>query len=625
MSIRQVQIIDALKNLVLNQRGLDFQRLATSLAKKRFPDLVASDPAGDLGSDAYLLGFLTVDGKKIAVAASLTAEYKKIRSDCDTILKKQGHIDQLLFYTPIPRKRTLTKLWGDKLKAEFGVGLDVVTQNEIVEVLREPENSWICNEYLDLHFSEGASLAELRSNLVLAATNSLAGWIREHGRHLRIEALVEPNLEELGEEAQSNERLSVADLQHLVDTRRDCLVLGGPGAGKTTLLIQLAQALLTAADGPIPILVSAANWANSGKTLTEFVVSQTAFQAVGLTVEKMAQLSQAGHISYLINGWNEISQARIGWVTDQFREEQRAYPPPSFVVVTRQNGNRPTLIEETVVQVLGFTDQSRAELLRKRVGQEAAVKLVDKLEGDHFLDELTKTPLFLSATLAYYERHGDFPETTFAALGGLVETAEQYEPHKSALNQPPIRGHHRRYLTEMASKATDTGEVLLSRASARAHLLDTARRLAAESQLASLPEPEEVATALTDHHLLVEISSTDRPLRFSHQQIQEWFAALYLWNQFFQTDDPWNDTERAALNAIVNKRDWEQALLLLVEHLASKSGSKPKLLELALLTLPLDLIFACELLNRADIADEPAAEPNTADRNAMLWVHRLGN
>ena len=260
----------------------------------------------------------------MALAASITAEYGKIKKDCGTIRDKQGAVDYVLFYTPLPKKRQTIKAWDEKLKSELGVALEVIEQTEIVQILRQPASSSICSEYLDLDFSDDPTLDQLRFKLLDASRNSLAGWIREHGRHVAIEALVEPRLEQQAEESQSEEPISLDDLKKLVIARQDCLLLGGPGVGKTTLLFQLADALLKDADSPIPILVNAASWANFGKPLLEFIVGQLVIQASGLKGSDLARLSQAGSVVFLINGWNEISQPRIEWITDRLREEMRA-------------------------------------------------------------------------------------------------------------------------------------------------------------------------------------------------------------------------------------------------------------------------------------------------------------
>src|SRR6266849_1175756 len=169
MSKRQVRIIDALKNLVVNRRGTDFQHLATQLAKRRFPELVASEPTADLGSDAHLLGFLTINGEHVAVAASLTATYAKIKKDCATIAEKQGGVDRVLFYTPVAKTRKTIKTWSEKLNSEVGVELEVIEQTDIVETLRQPDATSLCREYLDLDFREDPSLDELRKKLLRAS------------------------------------------------------------------------------------------------------------------------------------------------------------------------------------------------------------------------------------------------------------------------------------------------------------------------------------------------------------------------------------------------------------------------------------------------------------------------
>lgn len=609
MSVRQVRIIDALKNLIANRRGTEFQHLATQLAKIRYPDLVASEPTADLGSDAYLLGFTKVDGNRVAVAASLTAKYGKIRDDCRAIRDKQGDVDYVLFYTPVAKTRKSIQSWSERLKADMGIALEVIERTEIVEVLRQPAASWLCDEYLELEISDEPDLHELRKKLLNSSRNALAGWVSVHGRHLALEALAEPRLERRTEDSRSGEPISLADLKNLVVARQDGVLLGAPGAGKTVLLFQLADALLNEHDGPVPVLVSAASWAASGRPLMEFVAGHPTMQADGLTASDLARLSRAGSAVFLVNGWNEISQTHLEAIAVQLREERKAHPPPGLVVVSRSDGTRPHLTDEIAIDVLDLTNEARAEFIKKRLGGDTAAKLIQELDSVAFLDDLTKTPLFLSAALAYHERHGAFPKTAYSALEGLVETAEEQEPHKFALQQLPIRGHHRLYMAELAYRATAAGEVVLPRTSTLGYLVDAARQLSDARQIVDIPEPDDLAKALAAHHLLIELAVPESALRFSHQQVQEWFAALYLRSHFFQQAGAWKRADFDVLKAIANERDWEYPLLLLVEHLADVGGIEDKILEFARLTLAVDLVFACSILNLAGRSEIAASDP----------------
>jgi hypothetical protein len=67
----------ALGELIVNQRGIDFQRIGVRLARERCPAVVASDVSKDGGEDAYLLATLS-DGKMLSVATSITATLNKV-------------------------------------------------------------------------------------------------------------------------------------------------------------------------------------------------------------------------------------------------------------------------------------------------------------------------------------------------------------------------------------------------------------------------------------------------------------------------------------------------------------------------------------------------------------------
>ena len=97
--ITRSELERALDELISNQRGVDFQRIAIPLARERCPALVASEISKDGGEDAYLIATLP-DGKILSVASSLTATPRKIRDDLQKIRRRKPQLNTLWFYTP---------------------------------------------------------------------------------------------------------------------------------------------------------------------------------------------------------------------------------------------------------------------------------------------------------------------------------------------------------------------------------------------------------------------------------------------------------------------------------------------------------------------------------------------
>jgi hypothetical protein len=100
MAALRSDIERALDDLISNEDGMKFQGLAVVLAKKRWPDLVASERKKDLGADAIAKAPFAVDGVGKVLACSTTATLKKIRDDAKEIKEHFKDISQLVFATP---------------------------------------------------------------------------------------------------------------------------------------------------------------------------------------------------------------------------------------------------------------------------------------------------------------------------------------------------------------------------------------------------------------------------------------------------------------------------------------------------------------------------------------------
>lgn len=78
MVVATTDIEKAFGEMAANQEWLPFQRLATRLARQRWPELVATEPQKDLGADARASGSLAANGDGKVLACSLTPDLSKI-------------------------------------------------------------------------------------------------------------------------------------------------------------------------------------------------------------------------------------------------------------------------------------------------------------------------------------------------------------------------------------------------------------------------------------------------------------------------------------------------------------------------------------------------------------------
>ena len=76
---------------------MKFQCLAVILAKRHWPDLLASERKSDLGADAIAKPAFAAEGEGKVLACSTTATIEKIRNDAKRIKDNFAAISKLIF------------------------------------------------------------------------------------------------------------------------------------------------------------------------------------------------------------------------------------------------------------------------------------------------------------------------------------------------------------------------------------------------------------------------------------------------------------------------------------------------------------------------------------------------
>ena len=147
MKERRLQIRAALESLKANERAKEFQSLAAHLAKRRWPELVVTEPKADGGEDAtsFQPG---PDGKRRRLACSLTGTWAKLSADAQRQRERGLKTDVLVFVTTESVSNLTVDKWAKDFQREFGHDLEVLGQAELINELERPENDWLCVEYL---------------------------------------------------------------------------------------------------------------------------------------------------------------------------------------------------------------------------------------------------------------------------------------------------------------------------------------------------------------------------------------------------------------------------------------------------------------------------------------------
>jgi hypothetical protein len=593
------EIERALDELIPYEEGMRFQVLAVVLAKQKWPDLIACERKKDLGLDAYTSASLAPDRVGKVLACSISTTIEKVESDARKIQENYPDAKVLIFATPVKITNQTAQGWIDKLREKFGFELVLVTREDIVTSLMNPINVPLCRTHLGMAVAIPAAESEALQKVTEANREVAAAWFshpRLSGKPLV--ALQAIRLNQAGDE--TGDVFSLDGLKSsLAEGRR--LVLEAPaGRGKTTTLVQIAQQHIK--SGQLALLVDLPEWVRSQQGILEFVARMPQFLARDVSAGTLAKLLRVEHFSFLLNGWNEVSEAQSEGAVLALRQLERNYPAAGIIVTTRTHHIAPPLPGASRLRLLPLNRAQRMEYLRSALGARAE-ELRLQLEGSRVLDGLTRTPLVLSEVTTLFEAGVPIPNTRAGVLGAVTQLMEQASERRDRLQRPPLTGRAQAYLAELALHMTGLGEVRVLDEEARALCRAASVRLQAANQIEKPPEPADILNSLCAHHVLERLDYPSAAYRFEHQQFQEFYAAGAIFREL-QTAVTESDpaTIRAFAGMFVNHPTWEQPLCMVAEKIEAQ-GSDPALLAEAMkagrglveMALPLDPIFAADL------------------------------
>jgi len=293
----------ALNEMISDETGMKFQGLAVVRGQKKWPQLIACERKSDGGLDAHADGALQPDGKGIGLASSIDASLKKVSKDAEGVKKHYSDVQVLIFSTPVKVSKHTQALWAKEILDKFGLKLVLVPREEFISWLRAPEQSDVCRYQLGIAPPMAQELKPALKRAQEAAKEIAENWdqiYRKAGRPLINLSAVK--LDDKGNPIEAVTTASLGDA--LVEGQR--IILEAPaGSGKTTTLVQFAQRVLSA--GGLPLLVDLPEWVSSGRNILSFVAEYPPFKERGLDAGLLWKLRGEQPLTFLLNGWNEVS------------------------------------------------------------------------------------------------------------------------------------------------------------------------------------------------------------------------------------------------------------------------------------------------------------------------------
>ncbi len=630
--ITKTAILEALKELTNYEEGFRFQALGVILAKKKCLELKASEPKSDLGLDAYAPGELFENGLGRGAACSNSATLTKIRDDIKAAQKHFGDLKVLFFATPRPVSEKKAKGWREKVKKDYGITLIVISREEAVSELLRPENASLCASILRIPSPLEASLEQAADDC-RAAIAQVNAWWRPR---ITGSPLIDLSADQLGARGNLTDSiLELKDLQEMLVQSRRVALEAPAGRGKTTTLTQIAERCTAA--GNLAFIVDLPSWTQTGQDILEFIAGMRPFKVRSIDAAKLAELYEAQHFIFLLNGWNEVAESDSHRAQLALGALERQYPEAGILVSTRTHRVKPPLPGTSVRASLRvLNSKQRADYVAARLGIKAK-PVLRRIHSESVLDDLTLTPLFLAEVVSIAAAGKEIPGTKMGVLREVVHLPEGDPTHRGALASAPLLGQADNYLMALASAMTSNGQTQALEPEAKQVMNQKLQQMREMGETDGAATALQILNALSDHHVLERVDYPEVTYRFEHQQMQEYYAAEFLKHEL--PDLVAGVSRNVSLDVIakaegaknfqlkyVNQSAWSEPLLMVTgdmdcETLSSEPGRQFVLAKalLVVLTLDIDIIFAAELFGLCSTQVQALVAEKLSSVIRQLW------
>ena len=359
-----------------------------------------------------------------------------------------------------------------------------------------------------------------------------------------------------------SETRTFEDIIGAIHDIRRAVVLGEPGAGKTTTLWKLARNLVDAAlddpAAPVPVLVRLGDWKDAKQPLAAFIAEKLG--GLGAHLDTLLANERA---VLLLDGLNEIPVAQRD---DKARQVQRlfeAHPDLTAVVTCReQDYTRDLGFDRILITPL---DPLRIrEFVTRYLGAEQGEALFWRLAGGENVRRTWETWRKAGASFALFWTADDIPRqnpNVYGETSGAEDSIWRDAVHgersqRSMLNLarnpymllmmtdvfardgdlPDNRGElFARFVATLLRREdiTDEGPALLAGLARLAYEMQVQRSEAEDGSAVTVLDRSAAREIVTERQLYLANSTSilsvdEDSARFTHQLLQEYFAAVYM-------------------------------------------------------------------------------------------------
>ena len=412
------------------------------------------------------------------------------------------------------------------------------------------------------------------------------------------------------------------------------LLLGPPGGGKTTALwrlaLDLAEAGLAGADSvPLPVFVRLGGL-QPGQSLPDLLKADLASASLedahglrfSLTAHRnlaglLETLLEPGQLVLLWDGLNEVPRSRFAASAHALDAFRRAYPgrlggtqtqsvttcrADDYALLCEEGGADPYPVQGVTIQ--GLDQATIRQVVIGRLGAGKGAALLDALnQPEHAaLAGLARTPLLLTMLCEVYDAAGALPRNRGQLLQQFVAQRWVWEQQRNPEGWIPAEVQESALarlayvITESAGRGTS-----VPRAFAEQHLRASG----------GVADPADLVRLARSADLLEPLADGAQ-VRFTHQLVQEYFAAVALrmkltsattWQSIPLVGKTIGERILRRYARLGERTNWEETLLLLAG--IDGEGSLAQDLIRAFLGDP---VRAAQLILASDLPPSPELE-----------------
>ena len=420
----------------------------------------------------------------------------------------------------------------------------------------------------------------------------LGGTFQKNPRRNEIQPLFEliPISKKLREHQESRKFENA--IKEILKVKR-AVLLGEPGSGKTTTIWKLAADLVkTAVDdprAPIPFLIRLGKWTTAEQPLLSFI--QTELGELGGCLDQLLNEQRA---AFLLDGLNELPVAQRDEKYPQVKRLIERHPKSLSIVSCREHDYTIDL-EFDKINILPLDPKRIQEFTVHYLGDKRGEDLFWRIAGGNDVRETWEVWQKAGAAFEMFWNAEDIPRENPNVFGATTVQQDQVWREKVRARGTMMEWAQNPFMLRMLTSVYDEQgdelpenrgelfsqfvETLLNREkipeSDQAELLDRLARVAFEMQvrrgagdegnaLTVLPL-QDVKAILTDRLLYLaagaSILNSGDQVRFTHQLLQEYFAAKYMDIEI--SEGRLQATEIWKPDRWWERTNWEEAAILL--------------------------------------------------------------